>query len=561
MKSNLFHLVLFLCLCLFVIGCQQTPTADLVLLGGKVATVDEDFSIQEAVASQENKIIFVGSNEDVQAFIGPETQVIQLNGALVLPGLIDAHAHLHSLGAQLSNLNITGSRDFAEVVQKVKERVKTAKPGEWILGGRWNHTEWPGKKFPHHAALSKVSPNNPVYLRRVDGNSAFANQKALDIAGITAETPDPFGGVIHRGADGKPTGVLVNRAMNLVKAHIPPESTEQAETRFKMAVENCLSVGLTGIHEAGVGPNELDMYKKLIDNDELDIRLYAMLGEQERPELSVDLYEYFKKHRIENYGEHFLSVRSIKLFFDGALGSRGAAFFDPYDDDASNTGLLRITPEYITDVAKAALQAGMGVCTHCIGIRGNRLCLDSYEAALKEFPTEDHRLRIEHAQIVRPEDVNKFVDLGVVPAMQPTHCTSDMYMVPDRVGLDRSEGAYAWRWFLDAGLVIPMGSDFPVESTNPLYGIYSAVTRQNHEGWPEGGWFPQHRLTIEEAIRGFTIWAAYGAWQEDVLGSIETGKLADFTILDRDITTIEPTEILNTKVLYTIVGGKVRFQG
>ncbi len=560
MKSVKIMFILLLSVCFIYSACQQTPTADLVLLGGKIVTVDGDFSIKEAVAAAGDKIIFVGSNDEVQPFIGSNTQVIHLNGALVLPGLIDAHAHLHSLGAQLSTLNITGSENFSQVVQKVAERVKTAEPGEWILGGRWNHTEWPGKQFPHHAALSKVSPDNPVYLRRVDGNSAFVNQKAMEIAGITDDTPDPFGGVIHRDTNGKPSGVLINRAMNLVNQHIPPDTDEQVEAKFKMAVENCLAVGLTGIHEAGVGSRELDMYKRLIDNDELDLRLYAMLGEQEKPVLTGDLVEYFRKHRIENYGDHFLSVRSIKLFFDGALGSRGAAFFEPYADDVANTGLLRITPEYITKVTKAALQVGMGVCTHCIGIRGNRLCLDAYEEALKAFPTEDHRLRIEHAQIVRQEDVAKFAELGVIPAMQPTHCTSDMSFVPDRVGQARSEGAYAWQWFREAGLVIPMGSDFPVESTNPLYGIYSAVTRQNHDGWPEGGWFPQHRLSIEEAIKGFTIWAAYGAFQEDVLGSIERGKLADFTVLDKDIMTIEPIEFLDTKVLYTIVGGRVRYQ-
>jgi predicted amidohydrolase YtcJ len=286
-----------------------------------------------------------------------------------------------------------------------------------------------------------------------------------------------------------------------------------------------------------------------------------MLGEQEKPELTGDLEAYFQKNRIEQYGNYFLSVRSIKLFFDGALGSRGAAFFQPYADDPGNRGLLRITPEYITRVARAALKVGMGVNTHCIGIRGNRLCLDAYEIALKEIPTKDHRFRIEHSQVVRQEDVKKFAALGVIPSMQPTHCTSDMYFVEDRIGKQRAEGAYAWQWFLEAGMVIPCGSDFPVESNNPLFGIYAAVTRQDVKGWPEGGWFPQHRMTIKEAIKGFTIWAAYGAFQEDVLGSIEKGKLADFTVLDRDILEIEAKEIPKTKVLYTIVGGKIRYRG
>lgn len=544
-----------------LVSCGKTIPADLVLMEGKIATVNKDFSIQQAAAVVGERIVFVGSNKDVKKYIGSRTGVIRLEGKLVLPGLIDAHAHLHSLGEQLSYLNITGTSRYREVIDKVAERVKSVSPGEWIIGGRWDHNDWPGKAFPHHQALSDVSPGNPVYLRRIDGNSAFVNKKAMEIAGITKDTPDPFGGVIHRDENGEPTGVLINRAMNLVKKHIPEDTENQYRAKFLKAVHSCLAVGLTGIHEAGVGPNEIKMYKNLIDKDQLGIRIYAMLGEQEKPELTGDLEAYFQKNRIEQYGNYFLSVRSIKLFFDGALGSRGAAFFQPYADDPGNRGLLRITPEYITRVARAALKVGMGVNTHCIGIRGNRLCLDAYEIALKEIPTKDHRFRIEHSQVVRQEDVKKFAALGVIPSMQPTHCTSDMYFVEDRIGKQRAEGAYAWQWFLEAGMVIPCGSDFPVESNNPLLGIYAAVTRQDVKGWPESGWFPQHRMTIKEAIKGFTIWAAYGAFQEDVLGSIEEGKLADFTVLDRDILEIEAKEIPKTKVLYTIVGGKIRYRG
>lgn len=542
------------------ISCERTPPADLVLLNGKIITVDQHFSIQQAAAAAGDRIVFVGSNKESKRFIGSKTNVIQLEGKTVLPGLIDAHAHLHSLGEQLSYLDITGTASYRQVIQRVAERVKTVKPGEWIIGGRWDHNDWPDRTFPHHQALSNISPHNPVYLRRIDGNSAFVNKKAMEIAGIGKDTPDPFGGVIHRDQKGEPTGVLINRAMNLVKKHIPRDTKKQHRAKFQEAVGNCLEKGLTCVHEAGVGPDEINMYKDLIDSGQLNIRVYAMLGEQEKPPLTGDLEAYFRKHKIEQYGNYFLSVRSIKLFFDGALGSRGAAFFKPYRDDPGNPGLLRITPEYITTIAKAALKAGMGVNTHCIGIRGNRLCLDAYEKALKENPVKDHRFRIEHAQVVRPEDVQKFAAFGVIPSMQPTHCTSDMYYVEDRIGRERAGGAYAWRWFIDAGLVIPCGSDFPVESNNPLFGIYAAITRQDEKGWPNGGWFPQQRMTREEAIKGFTIWAAYAAFQEKVLGSIEIGKLADFTVLDRDILTIAPKEILQTNVVYTIVGGKIRYQ-
>ncbi|MFC1514058.1 amidohydrolase [candidate division KSB1 bacterium] len=559
---GIFSVVLLL-IAILTLSCGGMMTADMVLLNGKVATVDENFSIQEAVAVKDNKIVFVGSNNDAAVYIGDKTEVIELDGELVLPGLIDGHAHMHNLGEELMNLDIYGTTSFQQIVDKVAERVKTAEPGEWIIGGRWDQNNWDVKQFPEHDALSKVSPDNPVYLRRVDGNSAFVNKKALEIAGITKDTPDPFGGVIHRKSNGEASGVLINKAMNLVKDKFPEETEEQYREKLLKAVESCLSVGLTGWHEAGVSPWEIGIYKNLIDEDKLHMRAYAMLGEQEASLLDGDaaqIAEYFKENRIEEYGGYILSVKSIKLFFDGALGSRGAAFFEPYSDDPDNIGLLRVTPEYIYTISKAALMADMGVNTHCIGIRGNRLCLDAYEKAFIELPRDDHRFRIEHSQIVRDEDIAKFAELGIIPAMQPTHCTSDMRMVPDRVGNERAKGAYAWRSFMDAGMVIPCGSDFPVESNNPMLGIYAAITRQDVSGSPEGGWFPDQRMTIEEAIKGFTIWAAYGAFQEDVLGSIEVDKLADLTVLDTDILTAEPEKILTTKALYTIVGGEVKYK-
>jgi len=545
------------------IACGGKPEADLILFNGKIATVDNDFSIQQAVAIKGDRIVFVGSKDGVAAHIGAGTEVIELDGKLVLPGLIDGHAHMHNLGEELMNLDIYGATSFQQIVDKVAERARAASPGEWIIGGRWDQNNWEEKTFPEHDALSEVSPDNPVFLRRVDGNSAFINQKALDIAGITSDTPDPFGGVIHRKSSGEPSGVLINKAMNLVKDKFPVETEAEYSDKLLKAVESCLARGLTGWHEAGVSPWEIGIYKKLIDEDRLPMRAYVMLGEQEAALLDgsvEEIAEYFKKQRIESYGDSMLSVRSIKIFFDGALGSRGAAFFEPYADDPENSGLLRVTPEYITKISQAALRADMGVNTHCIGIRGNRLCLDAYEKAFQNFPKADHRFRIEHSQFVRDEDIAKFAVLGVIPAMQPTHCTSDMRMVPARVGMERAKGAYVWRSFLDANMVIPCGSDFPVESNNPMLGIYAAVTRQDVSGHPEGGWFPEQRMTIEEAIKGFTIWAAYGAFQEDVLGTIEVGKLADLTVLDKDILTVEPKEFLTTKAVYTIVGGKIRYR-
>ncbi len=557
--SRWFYILIIFCLGITQF-CGRPAPADLVLRGGKVVTVDKDFSIHEAVAVRGDKIIFVGSDKEVEKYILPSTTVINLGGELVLPGLIDAHAHLHSLGEELTSLNVTGTTSYQEIIDRVAARAASSVPGEWIVGGRWDQNDWEDKSFPAHDPLSEVSPDNPVYLTRIDGNAAFVNKKALELAGISRDTPDPAGGFIIRKESGEPTGVLVNRAMNLVADNIPPDSEEQFIQKFLKAVRSCLAVGLTCVHEAGIGPQHIDLYKELIDTGRLKMRLYAMLGEEKDLPLDMDLTAYFKNYRIEGYGRHMLSVRSIKLFFDGALGSRGAAFFEPYADDPDNTGLLRISPEYIYSISKAALDADMGVNTHCIGIRGNRLCLEAYEKALQENPKPDHRFRIEHSQIVEPQDIDKFASLGIIPSVQPTHCTSDMYFLEDRVGKERAKGAYAWRWFIDAGLKIPCGSDFPVESNNPLLGIYAAITRQDPSGWPEGGWEPEQRMIIEEAIKGFTIWAAYAAFQEDVLGSIEVGKYGDFTVLDKDILEIEPKEILTARTVYTIVGGQIRYR-
>ena len=534
--------------------------ADLVIKGGAIATVDTDFSIVEAVAVLGSKIVFTGDQKDAKAYIGPKTRIIDLQGGLVLPGLVDAHAHMNSYSQALASLDVTGSKSFEELIQRVEEHVKVSKPGEWITGGRWDQNRWRGLSFPVHDSLSEVSPNNPVYLKRVDGNAALVNAKALELAGITKEYPDPVGGFIHRKTDGEPTGVILNRVMDVVEALIPPDTEEQYKAKLLTAIDHTASFGLTGWTEAGVVPWEISIYNKLVDRGELKLRCYAMLGDERNPEYKGDLASHFLENRQEDDDSYMFSVRSVKLFFDGALGSRGAAFYEPYIDDPDNIGLIRITPKYIERVARTALKTNMQVGTHAIGIRGNRLCLEAYEKALRETPGKDHRFRIIHSQFVEPQDIAKFVELGVLPDMQPTHCTSDMSFVERRVGPNRAKTGYLWRDFLDKGVIIPCGSDFPVESPNPLLGIYAAVTRTDAGGKPIGGWYPEQRMTIQEAIRGFTIWAAVASFREKVLGSIEVGKLADFTILDRNIIDIPPHEILEAKVLYTIVGGKIIYQ-
>jgi predicted amidohydrolase YtcJ len=543
---------------------HKTPNrpsqADLVIQGGTVATVDPDFSIHEAIAITKNKIVYTGTKKDTESYIGPKTKIIKLQGGLVLPGLVDAHGHMNSYSQSLASLDITNTKTYDELIQQVLERVKTTQPGEWIVGGRWDQNQWPDPTFPIHDPLSEISPNNPVYLKRVDGNSALVNAKALELAKMNKDTPNPVGGFIHRKPDGEPTGVVLNRAMDIIEALIPKDTPKQYETKLLNAIDKAATYGLTGWHEAGVVPWEVGIYKKLVKSGALKLRCFAMLGDERNPEYLGDLESYFHENRIEDDDLYMFSVRSVKLFFDGALGSRGAAFYMPYADDPDNIGLIRITPEYIEKVAAAALKTNMQVATHAIGIRGNRLCLQAYEKALRESPQKDHRFRIIHAQFVEQQDIEKFKELNVIPDMQPIHCTSDMGFVERRVGSERAETGYVWRDFLDNGCIIPCGSDFPVESLDPLLGIYAAVTRMDTEGKPEGGWYPKQRMTIQEAIRGFTIWAAKAAFRENVLGSIEVGKLADLTILDRNILDLPPDEILNAKVLYTIVGGKIIYQ-
>jgi predicted amidohydrolase YtcJ len=530
--------------------------ADLVIIGGKVATVDNNFSIAEAVAVQNNKIIFVGTNKATSKYIDNKTKVIELNGELVLPGLVDSHGHLTGYGKSLEHIDLVGTNSFQEVLDLVNEKVKTIEPGEWIRGRGWDQNDWEIKEFPHHQALSKISPDNPVMLSRIDGHAILVNQKAMVIAGINSNTLDPDGGKIFHESNGKPTGIFLDNAEILITDYIPKYSTEEICGIIQNAANRCVELGLTSMHDAGIPISRIDDYKFLIDMRKMPLRINAMLSDT----VVSDLNGFLQKYKIDSYGNNFLRVKSIKLYADGALGSRGAALLEPYSDDPGNSGLLVTENSHMLEVCKTALESDFQVCTHAIGDKAIRTMLDIYKEALQENPKVDHRFRIEHSQIVNLADIPRYAELGIIPAMQPQHAISDMPWTEDRIGSERVKGAYAFRSFLDEGVIISCGSDFPVEIPNPLIGIHNAVTRQDKNGYPEGGWLPEQRMTVEEAIKGYTIWAAYAAFQEDILGSIEVGKLADITILDRDILTIEPTEILNTKPIYTVVGGKIRYQ-
>lgn len=541
---------------LTIMSCSDTKTADLVIMGGKVATVDNDFSIAEAVAVQNNKIILVGANQDVKKYISDKTKVIELNGELVLPGLIDSHGHLTGYGKALEHIDLVGTNSFQDVLDLVKERVKTAEQGEWIRGRGWDQNDWAIKEFPNHNALSDITPNNPVMLSRIDGHAILVNQKAMEIADIDRNTTNPDGGKIFHEANGKPTGIFLDNAEKLITNHIPKYSTEKLRSIIQNAANRCVEFGLTGMHDAGIPISRIDDYKYLIDNNMMPLRINAMLSDT----VVSDMNGFLQKYKVDSYSNDFLRVKSIKLYADGALGSRGAALLEPYSDDPENSGLLVTENSHMLEVCKAALESDFQVCTHAIGDKAIRTMLDIYEESLIANPNYDHRFRIEHSQIVNLDDVSRYAEIGVIPAMQPQHAVSDMPWTEDRIGIERVKGAYAFRSFLDAGAIIPCGSDFPVEIPNPLIGIHNAVTRQDENGFPKDGWLPEQKMTIEEAIKGYTIWAAYAAFQENILGSIEIGKYADFTILDKDILTIEPMEILDTKPIYTIIGGEIRFQ-
>lgn len=553
-------MILKLVLTLLLLPLVANAT-DLVLRNGKIATADRAFTIQESIAIEGDKIVYVGPDAGIDRYIDSSTHVIELNGKFVMPGMTDAHCHPFNLGRidDEERFSVAGTTSFQEVVDKVELETRTLEPGEWIIGSGWSEQDWQVKELPEHDTLSAVSPDNPVFLYRRGGNSSFVNEKALEIAGIDRNTPDPYGGQIYHKADGDPSGFLVNMGNNLVKAYFPKPDKPYEYYRdiYQNAARISHSVGLTGWHDAGIYPDQIAVYRKMVDRGELNIRVNAMIQNPREGNLE----EHFRSLRVVNYGGYdMFQVRSVKVYFDGALGSRGAAFYKPYEDDPDNIGVTEIPPEHLYEVALAGLKAGVQIAPHSIGIRGNGEMLDMFEKALKEYPVNDHRFRSEHAQIVDLNDVRRFKRLGVIPSMQFIHATSDMPIVEDRIGPERMRGAYAWRSFIDAGLPVAAGSDFTVESHRPLWGIYAGVTRQNHQGEPDGGWMPEQVISREEAIRAYTNWPAFAAFLEDVTGSLEPGKYADIVVLDKDLLEIPAHQILDTNVLYTIVGGEIVYQ-
>lgn len=522
--------------------------ADLAVVNARIYTVNPKQPRAAALAVWRGVIAAVG--DDVSGLIGASTKVIDAHGAAVVPGLIDAHGHVEGLGTFLDDLDFRGMRSEKEIAEKVHAAAKGAKPGEWILGRAWDQNLWEAKQFPTADSISAATPNNPVALTRVDGHATWVNRKAMEIADLNAATQDPVGGKVMRDASGKPTGVLIDGARSLVERKIPAAPQEQVERRILRGLTECARLGITTVHDAGVGEAGIEAYHALMRSGKMPVRAYVMIGGTGR------LFDAWLVRGPE-VGD-YLTVRSVKLVADGALGSRGAAMLEPYSDDPGNHGLLILNRAAIRAAAEKAVARGFQVNTHAIGDAANRAALDAYGDVLKG--SNDKRFRIEHAQIIAPEDFAKFQRYSVIASMQATHATSDMPWAQTRVGPERIRGAYAWQTLRKLGVHLPNGSDFPVESPNPLWGLYAAITRQDKSGLPAGGWLPDQRLSREEALRSWTIEGAYAAFEEAQKGSLEPGKLADFIMLSGDVMTMPEPEIWKTRVMLTVVGGRIVYQ-
>jgi predicted amidohydrolase YtcJ len=542
-----------------VVAQQAAPRAaqpaDLIVTNARIYTVDDSHPFVSAMAVREGRIQFVGSASEAMVLRGPATRIVDAGGQTVIPGMVDAHGHLFELGASLRNIDLTGTRSFDDVVNLVAARIKETPANQWVVGRGWDQNKWGDTRFPTHEALSRISPNNPVVLERIDGHAILANAAAMRAAGVTAKTQAPAGGRIEHAANGDPTGVFVDNATELIQHVVPPLSHDEMRSATLAAIAEANKFGLVGMHDAGEPRAVIDLFEELAKANTFSFRAYVMISDD-----SAAINHYFQRGPQSALYDNHLWIRTIKLYADGALGSRGAALLDPYTDDPKNNGLLKSTPEHLRDVSTRALQHGFQVATHAIGDRGNRIALDAYEAALKAVPTTDHRFRIEHVQILDHADIPRFAQLGVIPSMQAVHQTSDMYWAANRLGSARILGAYAWRSLLNTGVIIPNGSDVPVERVNPLYSFHAAISRQDDYNWPPGGWLPEQRMTREEALKSMTIWPAFAAFQEQLTGSLTAGKLADFVILDRDIMTIPESEILGAHVTATYIGGRAVFE-
>ncbi|MDA0794921.1 MAG: amidohydrolase [Proteobacteria bacterium] len=484
----------------------------------------------------------------------PDAKFIDGGGRTLLPGITDAHGHVSSLGYTLLQIDLRGATSARQVSTSIASYAKTKPFLSWVQGRGWNQVLWPGQKFPTAQILDELLSDRPIWLERIDGHAGWANSRALTLAGINANTIAPPGGEIIRDSSGYPTGILIDNAMALVSQVIPPPTDEEMSAALAAASDHLISLGITSVHDAGVSAREHDYYRQLADRGNLDVRLYGMISSTD-PELVRILSAGPSSDPLDLY-----SARSVKVYTDGALGSRGAALLEPYSDREGHSGLLLTSQEQLRTIFSHAIQAGFQVAIHAIGDKGNRIGLDEVEYAYTTMGGRELRHRIEHSQVVSLEDIPRFKALDVIPSMQPTHATSDMNMAEDRLGVERLKGAYAWRSFLDQGSILVSGSDFPIELANPFHGIHAAVTRQNQLNEPPGGWVPEQAITTEEAVRSFTLDAAWAGHQEMVLGGLTEGKWADFILVDQDVFRIPSNDLWKTTVVETWLAGKLVYE-
>jgi predicted amidohydrolase YtcJ len=536
--------------------------ADRIFINGTVYTVSDQMPVVEAVAVKDGKIIAFGTNQEIDLLKSSKTQVIDLKGKMMMPGFIEGHAHFMGLGYSKLDLDLMTISSYEELVQKVKERVENSEPGEWIIGRGWHQDKWDSisqpivQGFPTHHALSQVSPDNPVFLKHASGHAALANAKAMEIAGIDVNTQFEEGGEVFKDDTGEPTGIFNETAQYLIGRNIPANDERRSQQAFDLAVKTCLENGITSFHDAGIGPDVIALYKKNLEAGNMKLRLYGMLdgGDEDL------LKKYFASGPEIGLGNDFLTIRSIKLYSDGALGSRGAWLLEEYEDMHGAFGHSTTPIEEIFDVCEQAIKYGFQVGTHAIGDRANQEVLNKYELAFSssDKPSADFRFRIEHAQHLHPDDIPRFSKMAVIPAMQAIHMSSDRPWAIDRLGEKRIvEGAYVWQDLLKSGARIVNGTDAPVEPVNPIPSFYASVTRKTLKGQPPGGYEPAQKMTREQALKSYTLDAAYGAFEENIKGSMEVGKYADFTVLDQDIMKVPEDEILKTHVVMTIVNGNV----
>ncbi|MEM7659908.1 MAG: amidohydrolase [Bacteroidota bacterium] len=550
-------------LVLFLFASACTPAAneaDFILTNGNIYTVDDNQPRVEAVAVAAGKILALGSAEEMASYQGRATQMLDVQGATVVPGLIESHGHFLGLGQFKRNLDLTQVKNYEELIAVVEEAVANAPEGEWILGRGWHQSKWEPQPelvvgYQTHEALSAVSPNHPVYLAHASGHAGFANAKAMEIAGIGAEERVVEFGEIIRYPDGQPTGIFTELAENFITDHIPKDSPASLRADMQAAIEECLANGLTSFQDAGSNQQAIDIYQEFVEEDKMKLRLWVMLSGG-NPDL---LSDWYAKGPVT---DDLLSVKAIKLYADGALGSRGAWLLKPYTDRPSHYGNPLMPMEEVQEIAKKGLEHGFQVCTHAIGDRANQEVLNQYQRAFEAYPEKkDHRFRIEHAQHLALEDIPRFSELGVIASMQAIHMSSDRPWAIFRLGQKRIlDGAYVWQKLLQSGAKVINGTDTPVEPVSPIACFYASVTRQTLAGMPIGGYEPEQKMTREQALRAYTLDAAYGAFEEDLKGSIEVGKFADFTVLSQDIMTVPDDQLLATEVTHTIVGGKVVYE-